>query len=475
MELMHRDNHWPLNRWSSVQFASFGIVVLLAVLSCAGVACAQDAGKRPNILYIMADDLGWGDLGSYGNESIATPNLDALASGGMQWTQFYAASAVCSPTRASVLTGRYPIRFGITTALEPPEVTDQSIPGDTLTIARLLKEVGYSTAHIGKWHLGPNNQRELGFDRYTTRGWKYPYPRKRLNYTMYYEGARYIEKDGEMAEPSELFLTDYFTEDAIEKITAFHRQDNPFFINLWYYSPHAPYNLAPDEYSRRYLDTDYRGLAGTRSSVMYRSMVTAMDMGIGRIVAKLKELGILEETLIVFASDNGSAREGSPGPWTGGKASLYEGGIRVPMIAYWPGIIPAGSKSNDMASTIDILPTLYRVASGEPFSRAEIDGVDLVPRLTDKGSVEQRDMYWQMDSRGAFPGNFHRREELEPMIATEVVRRGDWKLFAHDGEPVKLVNLKRDPEELLNMMTVEPEVVQQLSASLRRWLDSVAR
>jgi len=438
-------------------------VVLTATLALSGCPAPQDDNApKPNIIFLLADDLGWGDVGSYGSEAIQTPHIDALAAGGMRWTQFYAASAVCSPTRCSCLTGRYPLRFGFTK--HGGAMLKVGLPDDTMTLPRLLQQAGYATAHVGKWHVGKENMRELGFDRFV----RVHYPRAKLGGDQskhFIDGARYMERDGEPVEPSDRFMTEALVDEALGIIDEYGREGRPFFLNLWFYAPHIPYNRAPEPYAR-----PYEGLA-EGDDLKYRSMVTCMDAGIGRIVEKLEALGIDDETLIVFTSDNGPSYQGSPGPWTGGKGDLHEGGIRMPMIARWPGRIEPGTSADDLAHTNDLLPT-FAAAAGVALSRdVEFDGIDLLPRLEGQQLGDRGDLFWQMDH---YPWYTQPGEKPQP-YATEIVRRGDWKLFALNGAPTGLYDLGEDPGETANLLETRPEVRDAMAAALRTWLAEASR
>ena len=268
-------------------------LMLVFTLCLAGCKSPEPAATRPNLILLLADDLGWGDLGSYGGRQIRTPELDRLAREGMRWTQFYAASAVCSPTRCSCLTGRYPLRFGFT---QHGGATQKvGLPDDTVTLPRLLKQAGYRTAHVGKWHLGRNNMQELGFDDFV----RLYTSRMEDDSKRYIDGVRYMERNGELVEQTGRFVTEALVDEALKLIDEYARGEDPFFLNLWFYAPHTPYNLAPEPYAK-----PYAGIADG-DDLMYRSMVTCMDAGVGRIRAKLEELGIDDNTLLVFTSDNG--------------------------------------------------------------------------------------------------------------------------------------------------------------------------
>jgi len=438
---------------------AFGVALLLAVAWCWLAGCAdppQDT-SRPNLILILADDLGWGDLGAYGGERIRTPNLDRLAEGGMRWTQFYAASAVCSPTRSSVLTGRYPLRFGFTR--HGGAGTQAAIPDHAITLPRLLQQAGYATAHVGKWHVGKENMRELGFDQWV----RVHYPRVKLGGDQskhYLDGGKYLDRNGTPIEPTDRFMTEALVDQALGFIDQHAGQGKPFFLNLWFYAPHTPYNLAPEPYA-----APYAGQA-EGDDLKYRSMVSCLDGGVGRIVARLEGLGIERDTLIVFTSDNGPSYQGSSGPWAGAKGDLHEGGIRVPMIARWPGRIAAGTVADELAHTNDLLPTFAEAAGVGLPGDVAFDGISVAGRLEGGELPERGPVFWQMDH---YPWNPKGGDKPVPP-ATEVVRSGDWKLLAAEGTPTGLFDLVADPAEQVNLLDAQPERRDELLAALTEWL-----
>jgi N-acetylgalactosamine-6-sulfatase len=412
---------------------------------------------RPNLILLLADDLGWGDLGAYGGNAIRTPQLDRMAAGGMRWTQFYAASAVCSPTRSSCLTGRYPLRFGFTR--HGGATLAVGIPDETVTLPRLLQEAGYATAHVGKWHVGKENMRQLGFDRFV----RVHYPRAKLggdDSKHFIDGARYMERDGEPVESSDRFMTEALVDEALRMIDDYAAGDRPFFLNLWFYAPHTPYNLAPEPYV-----VPYEGIA-EGDDLAYRSMVTCLDAGIGRILARLEELGIDGDTLVVFVSDNGPSYQGSPGPWTGGKGDLHEGGIRMPMIAYWPSRIERGAVADDLGHTNDLLPTFVEAAGLRLPAEIAFDGISLLPRLDGQTLPRRGPVFWQMDLYPWYPQPGKKPDPL----ATEIVRLDRWKLFALNGVPTGLFDLEADPGEEVNLVGARPEQRDEMVAALQVWL-----
>lgn len=307
----------------------------------AGYSVANTAVARPNLVFIMLDDLGYGDLGSYGNRVIQTPVLDELAAGGMRFTQYYAAGPVCSPTRGSILTGLYPGRLNLKSIVRNDE--PRGIPDYVTTLQEVLAEQGYITGHVGKWHLSRSRPEYLpigtGFETSVAlhragTPWSYFDP------TLIIDGEEIVFSEG--------YLTNLLVDRAVEFIES--SPPGPFFLNLWLYAPHFPIE-PPEEWAARYPDD----IPGGRAA-----MISNADEQIGRIVATLDQLGLTEQTLVVVTSDNGAARLDEPasGPLRGYKGWLLEGGIRVPMIASMPGSIEAGTVNDTRSSSLDWFPTM---------------------------------------------------------------------------------------------------------------------
>ncbi|TWU32497.1 Arylsulfatase [Novipirellula artificiosorum] len=446
-----------------------------------GVAGFANADQKPNIILLLADDLGCGDLSCFGSPAVKTPNLDRLAKEGTQFTRFYAASAVCSPTRASVLTGRYPLRFGITKHFND---VDRWLPESATTVAELLKEAGYNTAHVGKWHLGGlhvdaqgrrlGNQpgpRQHGLDFYQTQIEQQPV-RGRMGQerTLFRQGGTVLlRNDQHVSEDDPYFskhLTDANGDFAIELIEKLAADPKPFFINLWWLVPHKPYEPAPEPH---WSGNQAEGISEDQHC--FRSMVGHMDAKVGQILNKLDELGIADNTLILFTSDNGAAYEGFIGELKGGKTDLHDGGLRVPMVVRWPAAIPAGQTSDAFGHTNDLLPTFCEAAGVDLPGTLPIDGLSLLPHM--KGarppSAELRGtVFWQLD----LYKKIQRHDPKPKPYATEVAKRGKWKLLALDGKPVELFDVESDPNEQRNVIGEHPELVTTLTAQLNEWLSA---
>lgn len=466
----------------------FDIVRIICVLSvvCVFVVVAQRrnaavADDRPNIILLLADDLGYGDLSCFGSPAVRTPNLDRLAKEGMKCTRFYAGSAVCSPTRASVLTGRYPLRFGITKHFND---VNRWLPESATTVAELLKDAGYNTGHVGKWHLGGlhvdeqgkrlNNQpgpRQHGFDFYQTQIEQQPLRglmgRER---TLFRQGGTVLIRNDQRISDDDPYhskhLTDANGDFSVELIEKFSADDKPFLINLWWLVPHKPYEPAPEPHWSR---TAEDGISDDQHR--FRSMVQHMDAKVGQILDTLDQLSISDNTIVLFTSDNGAAFEGFIHDLKGGKTDLHDGGLRVPMLVRWPEAIPAGQTSDAFGHTNDLLPTFCQAAGVELPGDLPLDGLSLLPHLKGEPppSIEERGtVFWQLDLYRRIQRHYPKPKPY----ATEVAMRGDWKLLALGGKPVELFDVKADPNEQRNVIDDHPDVVASLKDELNQWLNA---
>jgi len=442
--------------------------VLLSLLAgCAGTAGEKEGDRGPNIILLLADDMGYGDLTCYGGQAVHTPNLDQLARSGARYTRFYSASAVCSPSRAAILTGKYPIRFDIRRHFTDNE---EHLPEGTVTLPVLLRKAGYATAHIGKWDLGGLREKDFtarqkgetanpgplqhGFDQSLTSIEGNP-PRPALirERRLYREGGKYMVRNDLRAVEDPAHWTDIKVNEAINLIERWKSEDQLFFLNLWFDVPHTPYEPAPEPHLSRYKQP---GISDNQ--LYFRSMVSHLDANIGRLIDKLKELGLYNNTLILFTSDNGAAWEGEVGPFKGGKTDLHEGGIRVPFIAVYPDHIPAGKVSFQAGHHVDLFPTLCRVAGIDP-DLYDPDGTDLLPDLLRGEKLERGALFWQVDLYRTLQRHYPKPEPY----ATSVVYRGPWKLLLDSLTPVELFNLENDPHEETNLLDQHPEIVAELS------------
>ncbi|MDO9251675.1 MAG: sulfatase-like hydrolase/transferase [Hydrogenophaga sp.] len=413
--------------------------------------------KRPNIIYIVSDDLGYADLGCYGGregpDGPVSPNIDALAAGGLKLTEGYSNSPVCSPTRFAMATMRY--QYRLRGALEEP-INSRSkgsatlgLPPDMPTLPSLLKDAGYRTALIGKWHLGyPPHFGPLrsGYEEFfgiMAGGVDY--------FTHCSSSGDHDLYIGEDTHKEVGYLTDVFSNKAVKHVkarAAEARAGTPFFLSLHYTAPHWPWETREDAHVAPEVAKNLFHLDGGSVNA-YRRMIHHMDEGIGWITAALREEGLLENTLIVFTSDNGGERFSDNWPLVGGKMDLTEGGIRVPWIAHWPAVIPAGSVSAQHAMTMDWSATMLALGGGRPPPGHPLDGVSLEALLRDPAQRFRRPMYWRMNHRGQ-----------------RALREGDWKYLMVDGHEY-LFNLPADARERANLAKREP---QRLADMREQWL-----
>jgi arylsulfatase A-like enzyme len=427
-----------------------------ALLLSAAVTWAQPV-KKPNIVFILADDLGYGDLSGYGAKDVKSPHLDALAAAGMKFTQFYSNSPVCSPTRAALMTGRYPDLVGVPGVIRTH--VDNSwgaLSPQSKLLPTLLKQGGYHTAIVGKWHLGlasPDTPTERGFDFF--HGF--------LGDMMddYYHHRRheqnYMRRNLQTIDPKG-HATELFTQWAIDYLAERSRKPQPFFLYLAYNAPHDPIQ-PPSEWLEKVKQRE-PGITEQRAKLV--ALIEQMDDGIGRVLTALKANGQEQNTLVIFTSDNGGfLRAGANcGDLRGGKEDLYEGGIRVPMLARWPARIPAGTRSERVAMAMDALPTICEAAKIPV--KHKIDGTSILPTLLGQNQPpDARDLFWMRREGGA-------KYQGQDYYA---VRRGDWKLVHNSPfEPLQLFNLAADPLEQRNLAQQETKVFQDLAAALRAQL-----
>ncbi len=430
-------------------------IAAAVVLLVAGSAFAQETPRQPNIVVILADDLGYGDLSSYGAQDLESPSIDALVADGMRFDRFYANCPVCSPTRASLLSGRYPELVGVPGVIRTHAEDNWGyLSPDAVMLPERLREAGYHTALVGKWHLGlqsPNTPNERGFDHF--HGWLgdmmddyYTHLRHNINYMRLNEQE--IEPQGH--------ATDLFTAWAQEYVTERAKSDQPFFLYLAYNAPHTPIQPPPDWVQR--VKQREPGIGEQRATLV--ALVEHMDHGIGQFVETLKKNGQYENTLIVFTSDNGGKTDigASNGRLRGAKQQMYEGGLRVPLAVVWPGRIAAGSRGELQAMTMDLFPTLCQVAgvsAGE-----QLDGRSFLPTLLGESQKPlRRESFWT------------RREGNNRYLGQAIwaIQRDNWKLLQNlPTEPFQLFNLADDPQEQRDLASSEPKKFEELAAALRR-------
>lgn len=414
----------------------------------------EEPPRPPNVLLILVDDLGYGDLSSAGARDLQTPHIDALVEAGMRFNQFYANSTVGAPTRASLLTGRYPDLVGVPGTIRPePQINWGYLSPQATLLPGLLQRAGYHTALIGKWHLGlesPNLPNERGFHLF--RGFLADRMDDYFRHTR--RGVNHMRFNAETVEPAG-HATDLFTQWAIDFLTERVEDDQPFFLLLAYNAPHVPAQ-PPPSFLERVVQRG-GGLSEKRARLV--ALIEHLDEGIGKVMEALRENGQDSETLVLFTSDNGGdlRAEADCGDLRGGKREMYEGGIRVPMVAVWPEKIRPGTSSNRLALTMDLFPTICTVAglTVEP----EIDGVSLFRTLVGQMAPPmERTLHWVRREGG-------RRHQGQDYYA---VRQGHWKLLQNSPfEPFKLFNLRADPLEEHDLAEQDPGTVSRLSRALR--------
>jgi arylsulfatase A-like enzyme len=434
----------------------------VAASALAGAAADASPGAqagRPNVLYIMADDLGWGDLSCYGRPDYRTPHLDRLASEGLRFTQAYSAAPVCTPTRCAFVTGRYPARTPV--GLEEPlswhrslveQKRDPGLSPEHPTVASLLKAAGYHTALVGKWHLGylpTYSPLKSGFEEFfgiMSGGADYFTHKDARGDADLFEAEVPVERVG--------YMTDLITERAVEYLR--RRHDAPFFLSLNYTAPHWPWEGPRDEqFSRTHADGN-DGFTSGGSLKTYAEMMRGLDNGVGRVLRTLEEAGHARSTLVIFTSDNGGERFSYNWPFTGTKFSLYEGGIRVPAFVRWPGVVPAGRTTEQVAVTMDWTATILAAAGAHPNADYPLDGVDLLPVLRGTREPFERTLFWRNDVQAA-------------------VRSGRWK-YLKDGEKgERLFDLQADEREQADSRNSRSEIFERLKAEYQKWESQVLK
>jgi len=444
---------------------------LACCLACISVVCAAAtaAPSRPNIVVVLADDLGYGDLACYGHPLTKTPNLDRFAAEGLRLTNCYSAAANCSPARTGLMTGRTPYRAGVHTAI--PMLSPMHLRAQEVTIAQLLRDAGYATCHVGKWHLngmfnlpGQPQPGEHGFEHwFSTQNNCLPSHHNPYNFV----------RNGVPAGPLEGYASKLVADEAIRWLDMLRERSKPFFLYVCFHEPHEPIRTDP-----RF--TNLYSQVGDPSARAYYGNVSQMDEAFGRLMWKLDELGLRDDTLVWFTSDNGPARTrwhkaGSPGPLREYKGHMYEGGIRVPGIIRFPGHVRPGTESDEPVCGVDLLPTVCAITEVPPPDARPIDGTSILPLFDARVIQRKTPLYWQFNYALS-----------EPKVA---MRIGDWKILATVNAPpvprgagitevgsrviksaplgrYELYNLKQDIGETTDMANLEPQRLKQMAAAL---------
>jgi arylsulfatase A-like enzyme len=438
-----------------------GLVFACAALGAPGLPAATTsptavrAARPPNILFILADDLGYGDVSCYGRPDFRTPAIDQIAARGMRFTQAYANAPVCTLTRVALMTGRYQHRLRV--GLEEPLTArnpEIGLPAEHPTLPSLLKRAGYRTMLIGKWHLGflPKfGPLQSGYDRF------YGFRAGGTDYFRAGREARADFWDGDTLIQPEGYLTDLLGERTVQAIEEFANGDAPFLISLHFNAPHWPWEGPGDEAeSKRLQESGGRIFhADGGSQKTYREMIEAMDRQIGRVLAALDARGLTENTIVIFTSDNGGERFSYTWPFTGRKSELLEGGLRVPAIVSWPAKIPPGRVSEQVMITMDWLPTLLAAAGAAPDAQHPCDGVSLLPQLTAEAAPVARRLFWRYKAN-----------------AQQAVRDGDLK-YLKINENTFLFDLAADPMERANLKDRQADHYRRLRRDWFHWHETM--
>ncbi len=426
------------------------IGLALLVLIAPSLAHAKEQ-KQPNFVIFLTDDLGWGDLGSYGHSLIKTPNLDAFAKQGMRFTQCYSASAVCSPSRSAILTGRTPYRNGVFTWI--PENGEIHLRSSEITIATLLKQRGYATCHVGKWHLNgffndPQQPQPIdhGYDWWLAT---------QNNAAPSHAFPTNFIRNGKPIGKVDSYSAPFVVEEAIAWLKQHRDPKKPFLLSVWTHEPHYPIASAPE------FKAQYPNLPDPEQ-IEHHANITQIDHAFGQLMRALEDLNLTGDTFVFFTSDNGPEGAGNRGPGrgsTGGlrsrKRSVYEGGIRVPGIARWTGKIPAGKTSDEPVIGSDLFVTLCEIAGVKPPKDRVIDGGSMLPAFEGRSIQRARPLYW--------------RCPVAPEPLKTAMRIGDWKIVAD--EPLtkfELYNLKSDWQEKNNLAEAEPKQLAKMKIALQK-------
>jgi len=434
----------------------FTVTVAVMATSCQTRDRSANSGNsNPNFILIMADDLGYGDISCYGNSFIQTQNIDRLAAEGIRFTNYHSNGAVCSPTRAALMTGKYQQRTGVEGVITAANHRDVGLSLHEITLAEELGKYGYECGIFGKWHLGyasEFNPVHQGFKKFTG------YVSGNVDYFSHVDQQGYLDwwKDTVIDdEPG--YTTDLITRYGVEFIKK--NKDKPFFLYLPHEAPHYPYQCRNSKPLRRVGVAKTMGAPEDSIPMLYKEMVEVMDEGIGKIIKTLKQTGTYENTLIFFCSDNGANKNGNNGILRGFKGGVYEGGHRVPAVAWYPEEIKAGRQCDQPVLSMDILPTFLDFIGKKPTGK-NIDGISFRTVLLNSGQrLPERDLFWSFRNQDA-------------------IISGKWKMvvrIVNNDENTELFNLDEDIQEKVNLAEQHPEVVQQLKEKLVSWQKETRR
>lgn len=432
------------------------LVLLLALCLGSGVLA------QPNVVILLADDLGYRDIGCY-DGPVKTPTLDRLATGATRFSDFYSGCAVCSPSRATLMTGRHHIRAGVYSWIHDPSQRSHLLERE-VTLPEILKKAGYATAHVGKWHLGlptakynkPTPDRH-GFD-YWFATWNNAEPSHR--------NPKNFIRNGQPVGQLEGYSCQLVVDEAIAWLETYHDPERPFFLNIWFHEPHAPI-AAPEDIVTRYGEVQDK-------AAIYSGTIDNTDRAIARLLAKVREVAPPEETLIIYASDNGSYRDDRTGNLRGRKGQNWEGGIRVPGIFCWPGTIRAGVVSAEPAGVVDILPTVCSLLGLEKPRGVHLDGSDLSPLLTGKAAsfVRHQPLFWHLQKARPIValrnGDYSLVADPDYELSTHNMFREEWIPSIKEGSYTnyRLYNLRNDPSQTTDLADEKPDVVALMKKQL---------
>lgn len=418
------------------------------------------AQAKPNIVLIVSDDAGYSDFGFQGSKIMKTPYLDELAKQGVKFEQAYVTAAVCGPSRAGLLTGKYQERFGFEENNVPGYMVkscladdDMGLPLDQKTMGNYLKDLGYKTAIFGKWHMGSNDEfhpMNRGFDTFVGfRGGSRSYYKYDPDDKNVKSENRLERGFGNFRESNE-YMTDVLADASIDFIK--ENKNNPFFVYLAFNAVHAPLEADNKDLS------SFPDLTGKRKQLA--AMTLSLDRACGRVFETLKKLGLDKNTIVIFTNDNGGPTDSTTAdnlPLSGMKATLLEGGIRVPFIMRWPGVLPANTVYHKPIATFDLLPTFYKIGGGKLENLKEMDGVDLMPHLLGKNNnLPHQELYWKGEVGSA-------------------MRDGNWKLLRFPDRPAALFDVEKDASELHDLADQNPEVVKKMYKKIFAWEQTLER
>lgn len=411
---------------------------------------ARAAETQPNIVFILADDMGYADLSCYGRPDFKTPNIDGIAARGMKFLQAYANSSVCTATRTALITGRYQYRLPV--GLEEPLAGGRNVglPPEHPTLPSLLKKAGYGTTLVGKWHLGwlpEYGPLKSGYDHF------WGFRGGALDYFTHKSGIASSDTDDLWDDDAKIhqagYLTDLLGDRAVSVINDYVQAKRPFFLSLHFNAPHWPWEGPGDEAESQRIKNlnDFDG----GSQETYARMIRQLDLNVGRVLKALQTGGIANNTIVIFTSDNGGERFADTWPFTGKKLELLEGGLRIPAMARWPGHIPAGSTTEQVAISMDWMPTLLALAGGQPDPAYPLDGMSLAPVLTQRAAPVTRKLFWRFKNK-----------------SQRAVRDGDMK-WLKINDNTFLFNVVADPLERANLKDRQPEVYGRLVNDYENW------